>query len=409
MKTYNTVIIGGGASGLLAGIYLNDENSILLEKNNILGKKLLLTGGGRCNLTNNSSFEEYMNNYYKKGNYYRPAFNNFFNSDIIELLENNGCKTKVEDNNRVFPITDESKSVVNTLINLLENSKTNYKLNANVISIKYGESLFKIELNDSCIQSKNIILATGGFAYPNTGSDGSGYNMAIKLGHTKSKKMSGLCPVKIDEKWINKLQGISLNVKIEVKSDNKSIIKDTGPLMFTHNGLSGYVILDNSMTIEKHLQKNKKVTINIDLASEYSYELLDKKLQEEFIKHPNQGIKKCLHLWLPKKMAVVFLDYLTIDYDKKLNQITKKERIKIRDNMKRLQLTINSANSSDAIVSNSGIKQKEINPDTCESKIIPNLYITGELIEGCGICGGYNLQKAFSTGVLAAQSINRRS
>lgn len=409
MKTYGTVIIGGGASGLLAGIYLDDAKSLLLEQNEQLGKKMLITGGGRCNLTNNSSFNDFMKSYYNKGNYYRPAFNTFFNRDIVKLLEDNGCPTKIEEDNRIFPKSDKAESVVDCLIRLLENSNTNYKLNCKVNGITKVDDEFHIECNDQPIKSRNVILSTGGLTYPQTGSDASGYNMAVNLGHTKTKFMGGLSPVSIRQRWIRKLQAITLNVRMEIKADKKSIAKTEGSIIFTHKGLSGFPILDNSMKIKRHLDKKKEVIINLDLAEEYSYDELDAKMREDFVEYSNQGLKRYLHEYLPRNMTSIFLEHLNIKEDTKLNQVSKHDRLKIRDNLKRLQLTVDNVLEKEAMVTNSGIKQKEIDPNTCQSRIVDNLYITGELIEGCGICGGYNLQKAFSTGVLAAKTIKEKN
>lgn len=408
MKFFNTVIVGGGASGILAAIYLDDKNSLLLERNDKLGKKILITGGGRCNITNNATFNEYMKSYYNSGNYYRPAFTNFFNNDIINLLEENNCKTKIEENNRVFPVSDSAKSVVKTLIHILNNKNTRYELNSNVTDITKKENYFIVEYNNNRkVKTKNVILSTGGSSYPKTGSDGSGYEFARKLGHNMPEKIGGLCPIEIEEKWINNLQGITITCDIQVKSDNKSIIKDSGSILFTHNGLSGYPILNNSMKIESHLRKNREVVIYLDLASDYSHELLDKTLQEDFKNNPKKHLKTYLHKYLPKNMTSIFLEHLEIE-NVTLNQATKHQRILIKDNLKKTKLSIKRVCLEDAIVTNSGIKQKEIDPNTCESKVVENLYITGELIEGCGICGGFNLQKAFSTGVLAATSIRNK-
>lgn len=406
MKYYNTVIVGGGASGILAAIYLDDSNSILLEKNNILGKKMLVTGGGRCNLTNNKSINEYVKSYYNSGNYYRQAFSNFFNEDIVRLLEDNDCRTKVEDNGRVFPVSDKSENVVDTLVQVLKKKNTKYQLNSKVTSITRENDCFIIKYNDKRIKSKNVILSTGSNCYPKTGSNGDGYRFLESLGHNLSRNMGGLCPVEIEERWINNLQGITINVNLEVKADNKRILKDEASLLFTHNGLSGHCILDNSMKIESNLRKNKKVVIYLDLAGDYSYEELDETLQDDFKNNPKKHLKGYLHKYLPRNMTGVFMDAFDVE-DKSLNQITKHDRMIIRDNLKRLKLTVKRVCQEDAMVENGGVKQKEINPNTCESRIIPHLYITGELIEGCGICGGFNLQKAYSTGVLAACSIRK--
>lgn len=409
MSIYNTTIIGGGASGTLSAIHLDDNRSILLEKNDILCKKILITGGGRCNLTNNSTLDKYINSFYNSGKFYRDAFTNFFNKDIIDLLEKNGCKTKIEENERVFPVSDKSKTVQETLIKILNKKSTQYKVNTEVNSIKKENGLFTIKYNNSkSIKSKFVILATGGTAYPKTGSTGDGYKFAEEFGHSISKSMPGLSPIKIKEKWINQLQGISIDCKLEIKSDKKSISKDEGSVLFTHNGISGPVILNNSMEINKYLIKKQNVRVYLDLCPDYSYESLDKKFMDDFSKNSNKTIKTYLYNFVPKRMSKIFLSYLGIDSDKILNQISKKERVLLRDSMKKLTLTVESVIGKEAFVTNSGVKRKEINPATFESKLIENLFIVGELVDGCGISGGYNLQQAYSTGVLASKTINER-
>ena len=409
MTVYNTIIIGGGSSGILSAIHLDDKKSVLLEKNEILGKKMLITGGGRCNITNNNPLENYVKSFYNGGNFYRTAFSYFFNKDVVNLLEKNGCKTKTEENERVFPASDKASTVQKTFIRILDNSATKYELNKAVKDIKKENELFIIETNDSKIyKSKFLILATGGNTYPRTGSTGDGYKFIKKFGHNLTKQMGGLAPIKINETWINKLQGIDIEVNLEIKANNKTIVKDNGSIIFTHNGISGPVILNNSMEIEKHLRKNQDVIINLDFCGQNSYEELDNKLQEDFSKNSNKSIKTYLHNYLPKRMSSEYLNYLNIDSTKILNQINRKERIKIRDSLKRLTLTVSEVLEKEAFVTNSGVKRKEIDPNTFESKIVKNLFIVGELIEGCGISGGYNLQQAYSTGALASKTIRER-
>lgn len=406
MKTYNTVIVGGGVSGVLAGIHLDDDKSIILEKNSTLLKKILVTGGGRCNITNNNPLETYIQSYYNSGNYYRTAFNNFFNSDIIELLEKHGCKTKTEDDKRVFPVTDKATSVQKTLIEILDNTKTNYQLNTNVTSITREDDFFLITYNNGhLIKSENIILSTGGDSYPETGSDGSGYKLAVKLGHSITEHMGGLSPIETYENWVRKLSGISIDAKITIKADKKKISTTNSSIMFTHNGLSGHAVLDNSMLIENHLRQNHNVKLELDLAKDYNHEQLDQKLLDDFKEHPTWGLKRYMHEYMPKSMVTTILKQLEIKEDTKLNQVSKKDRYKIRDNLKRLEFTVKSVQDKHRMVTNSGVRQDQINPNTMESRLVDNLYFTGELIEGCGMCGGFNLQKAYSTGVLAATTI----
>ncbi len=405
MKQYNTVIIGGGASGLLAAITLNDKDSILLEKNDILGRKILITGGGRCNITNTNTISGYMKKYYDNPKFYRSAFSNFFNDDIIRLLENYGCQTKIEEDGCVFTKNDDAHEVSKSLTIALNDSNTCYELNARVKSINKENDFFKIEYNNKIITAENVILATGGLSYPETGSTGDGLEFAKSLGHNPTDFMPGLSPVIVKEDWVSKLQGITVTVGITIKADKKKLVKTRGSVLFTSYGLTGSIILDNSMIIKENLDKDKLVTINLDLASEYSYEELDKELMEDFSKHPNQMIRTYLQKYVPHNMSPVILEAMGIDDNIILNQVNKKTRAKIRDNLKRLSLQAIDIESKESRVTASGIKKSEINPNTTESKIVENLYIVGELIEGCGFCGGYNLQAAYSTGVLAANSI----
>lgn len=408
MKSYNTVIIGGGASGILAGIYLNDQNSLLIEKNHTLAEKILITGGGRCNITNTSPLKEYVKKYQYTGNFYRNAFKTFFYEDIINLLEENGCETKIEDNVKIFPTTDNARSVHDTLNKIIED-KTPQMLDANVTDIiQNHDQTFTITINNNKkIKAYHVILATGSDAYPQTGSNGDGLRFAVKLGHSKPEhKLAGLAPINFNEKWINKLAGISLDAKIEFKANKKSIIKIRGSILFTHNGLSGNEIYDASSYVDIQLKEENHVKASVDFLPDISYDTLNHKMQEDFKNNPNWGIKRYIHNYLPGKMSEVFLKNMGIDEITILNQLTKKQRNKLCEALKNTQLTVKDVPENLALVRNSGVKQEEIDPNSCESRIVKNLYIVGELIEGNGMCGGFNLQKAYSTGVLAAKSIN---
>lgn len=411
MKTYNTAIIGAGASGILSAIYLNDPESILIEKNTTIGKKILITGGGRCNITNTSPLQEYIKKYQYTGNFYRSAFKTFFYEDIIQLLNDNGCTTKIEDKVKIFPTTDKAKTVHDTLDKILE-TKTPQLLNANVTDIiQNHDKTFTITINNNKkIKAHNVILATGSDAYPQTGSNGDGLRFAIKLGHSKPEiKLAGLAPINFKETWINKLAGISLDAKIDFKVGKKSLIKIEGSILFTHNGLSGNEIYDASSYVDIQLKNGKTIIAHVDFIPDISYDELLSKMQKDFDEHPNWGIKRYIHEFLPGKMTSVFLEHMQIDETTILNQITRKQRNKLCEELKNNQLTVKEIPENLALVRNSGIKQKEIDPNTCESKIVKNLYIVGELIEGSGMCGGFNLQKAYSTGVLAAETIKKNN
>ncbi|MDO5851872.1 MAG: aminoacetone oxidase family FAD-binding enzyme [Methanobacteriaceae archaeon] len=410
MKEYNTIIIGGGPAGIIANILLKNENTILLEQNDTLGKKLLLTGNQRCNLTNHSNLKTFIKSFRKAGNYYRPAFNNFFIEDLMNLIEDNGCPLKIEENNRVFPKSDDAKSVLDALYKSLDKTHKKYKYNAKVTNITKKEEKYLVEINNSEeLLTRNILIATGGTAYPHTGSTGDGYKFAEKLGHSITNKTYGLAPLYIEEDWITQLQATVLeNKKIQVKTPEKRIINTEGTILFTHFGLSGPTILNISSQITKALETCDKVTIEIELVKT-GYDQLDKQLQKDFEEKPLIGLKKYLHKYLPPSMIECFCyDILKIEDYKILNQITKKERLLIRDTLKRLTVTTKKVAINTSMVSCGGISRKEINPNTLESNISPNIYFAGEIIEGCGLSGGFNLQQAFSTGALVAKTINEK-
>ncbi|MCD7781562.1 MAG: NAD(P)/FAD-dependent oxidoreductase [Methanosphaera sp.] len=409
MNKYNTVIIGGGVAGILSAIELDDEDSILLEKNDQLAKKIRITGGGRCNITNNNDIPTYMKQYYNNPKFYRKAFSEYFNKDIIELLESHGCKTKVEEEERVFPVSDSAADVQQTLIAILNSCATQYKLNCDVSNITLCDDGFIVEYSDTKIKAHNIIMATGGKSFQKTGSTGTGHRILRNLGHTETKFIPGLASIIVDNPITSQLEGITVDVSIEVKANKKKITKTNGSIVFTSNGISGTVILNNSMIIYEHLQKNEDVVLNMDFVEEYGYEELDNLLQEDFSNNPNKQLKTYLHKFMPRNMTTIFLEHLSIDTTKILNQVGRKERLKIRDNLKRTSFNVTGINENTAFVTASGINKSEINPNTTESKLVENLYITGELIDGCGYSGGYNLQAAYSTGVLAARSIKNKT
>ena len=206
MKSHNTIIVGGGASGMLAAIELDDKKSLLVEKNSQLGRKILITGGGRCNITNKAPIKEFIRNYNGNGNYYRGAFNQFFNDDIIKLLEDNGCMTKIEKKKQVFPTTDNAKDVNDTLITLVKKSNTKYELNCNIVDITKEDNYFILKTaTNKVFKAENVVLATGSDVYKNTGSTGDGEKFATKLGHTKPDDIVGRDIKAIDFERINSI------------------------------------------------------------------------------------------------------------------------------------------------------------------------------------------------------------
>ena len=409
------IIVGGGPAGMLAAISAAKENAevILLEKNNCLGKKLLITGKGRCNITSSIDIDEFIKNIPGNGRFLYSAFQNFTNTDIINIIESNGIKVKEERGNRIFPVTDNAEDVLKCFIKEMKKYKnieirTNAKVQKLLIESDEIKGV-KLENGENIFAGK-VILATGGKSYPGTGSDGDGYKMAKELGHSVEKIRGSLVPLTADKILCQSMQGLSLrNVKITIKDieKNKKIYDDFGELLFTHFGISGPTILSASAHLLRYkdidrLLKEEKIKLYIDLKPALSGEELDLRIRRDFEEFKNKEFKNSLEKLLPRKMINPIIELSKIDSYKQVNSITKEERMKLVDLLKNLEITIDGFRPvEEAIVTAGGISIKEINPKTMESKIIKGLYFAGEIIDVDAYTGGFNLQIAYSTGYTA--------
>ncbi len=412
------LIIGGGPAGIIAGIRSAEEgnNVILLEKNDNLGKKLLITGKGRCNITSSLDISEFINNIPGNGRFLYSAFDNFNNNDIIELLKEEGLDVKEERGNRIFPVTDDSRDVLNALLRKMKKLKIQIKLKSKVnkIIVEENRAVGIIYNDKEKLYADKIILATGGKSYPTTGSTGEGYKIAKELGHTINEIKPSLVPLEIYQKNECKaMQGLSLRnigIKIMDSEKNKLIYEDFGEMLFAHFGVSGPVIISSSAHLIRYknieeLLKNRKINLSIDLKPALTKERLDDRILRDFNDLKNKQVKNSLDKLLPQKIIPVVLDRLNIDKNKQVNQITKEERLKIIEILKNFKLEISGFRPiEEAIITAGGISIKEINPKTMESKIVQNLYFAGEIIDVDAYTGGFNLQIAYSTGYTAGGS-----
>ena len=412
------VVIGGGPAGMMAAIASSQNRNevILLEKNESLGKKLLITGKGRCNITSSLPMDEFIKNTPGNGMFLYSCFNTYTNQDIINFLESQGLKVKEERGNRIFPITDKSKDVLECFEKKLKdlNVKINYQTQATELLKNDENQIIGVKTNKGTIKADKVILATGGKSYPLTGSTGDGYILASNLGHTITKIKPSLVPLETYEEQMHKnLQGLSLkNVKIKIEDTlkNKTIYEDFGEMLFTHFGVSGPTILSASShlirykNIEEKL-KSKNIKLKIDLKPALTEEKLDERILRDFEDTINKSFKNSLDRLLPQKLIPEVIEKTKINPEKQVNSITKQERTKLINTLKNFELTIkNFRKIEDAIVTCGGINIKEINPKTMESKIIKGLYFAGEIIDVDSYTGGFNLQIAYSTGFVAGQN-----
>lgn len=392
------------------------DNVTILEKMNSCGRKLLITGKGRCNITSSLEIDEFINNIPGNGRFLYSSFQNFTNQDIIEMLEKEGVKTKNERGNRVFPVSDKSQDVLNALIKILKRQKVTIKTNTKVNKIIVENNIaIGVVTNAGTMYADKIILATGGKSYPATGATGDGFEFARELGHDITNLNASLVPIETyDQELCKQLQGLSLrNVSIKIKDieKNKMIYEDFGEMIFTHFGVSGPIILSASAILLRYkniteLLKNKKIKLYIDLKPALTEEQLDLRIRRDFEEVKNKLYKNSLDKLLPQRLIETIIALSKINEDKKVNEITKEERLRIIKLLKEFEITLKSFRPiEDAIITAGGISIKQINPKTMESKIIKNLYFAGEIIDVDAYTGGFNLQIAYSTGYTAGMHI----
>jgi predicted Rossmann fold flavoprotein len=409
VKKLDTVIIGAGPAGLMAGIRAAEHGrrAIILEKNKIVGKKLRITGKGRCNITNSCDFNELIPNIPGNGKFMYSALRAFSNTDLISFIESLGVKTLIERGNRVFPQSGKASDVAEALLKCALNHGVIIKYNEKVIDVvQMPNRIFGIKTNNGLYKTDKFILATGGLSYPGTGSTGDGYRIAKKLGHSIIAPKPSLISLVSSDIWISKLHGLSLrNISFELlDNENKSLYKDFGELLFTKNGISGPVVLSGSRHIPNFIYNG--ITARIDLKPALDEQKLDCRLQRDFYEFSRKQLKNSLGDLLPSKLIPVFINLSGIPDDKPVNQITKMERQKILSLLKNFTLSITGSGPiEEAIVTAGGVAVSEINPSTMESKIVPGLFFAGEIIDVDGYTGGFNLTIAFSTGSLAGYKI----
>ena len=409
MYDYDVIVVGAGPAGLLAaGRAAEFGNKVLiLEKMRQEGRKLLITGKGRCNITNNAPISEFVKYVYPNGRFLKNAFSKFYSKDIIELLEKYGVKSTLERGGRYFPASNSAADVLKALLQWVNDLKVHINCGHKVDSLIIEDNIVRgVSTTGQQLPASHIIIATGGKSYPATGSNGEGYELARRAGHSIINVRPALVPIETKGSVAQSLQGLNLkNVKAVVWVDDKKVGEDFGEMIFTHFGLSGPIILTLSRIMVDALQENKKVDITIDLKPALDDIKLDKRLLRDLNEHGKKKISNIFSYWLPSTMVPVFIDILKIDGEKECHQISSKERKQIRNLLKNFKFSISHNRSfKEAIITAGGISTNEISPKTMESKIVKGLHFAGEIIDVDAKTGGYNLQIAYSTGWLAGNA-----
>lgn len=412
-------IIGGGAAGMMAaiGAATCGHQVDIYEKNEKLGKKIYITGKGRCNVTNASDMDTLFKNVVTNPKFMYSAFYTLSNDSVIQMFNDDmGVQTKIERGNRVFPVSDKSSDVIWGLSRRLKELGVSVHLGYDVSDIVCSPSkdeadkqtVSGVKFKDGeIIPADSVIIATGGFSYQSTGSNGDGYQFAKKTGHRVTDILPALVPLNTKEEYARELQGLSLrNVKASFYCKGKEIYSDFGEMLFTHFGVSGPVILSGSSYITKLLHKGESVSLKIDLKPALTEEELDDRILRDFAEVINKDFANSLGKLLPTKLIPVIIELSGIEPHKKVNEVTKEERRQLVRLLKGMTLNIASARSfNEAIITQGGVSVKDVNPATMESKKVENLYFAGEVLDIDALTGGYNLQVAWSTGYLAGISV----
>ena len=402
MKNYEYIVVGGGPAGIFSSIYASSRgvHTAILEKKNKMGKKILIAGSGQCNITHTGEIKEFLTKYGDHGKFLRTAIYKYSPKDLQEFFKKEGLELVAREDGKIFPITKKSTDVVNLLYNLCRKYNVDIIENCEVNSITHDEK-FYISTNLGEFSSSNILLSTGGITFPATGSEGQGYKFAKHLGHKIIDPRPCLTPAYIREYPFTELAGISFkNIGISIFDGDKKINESYGDILFTHKNLSGPGILDNS----RYMKKGYKIAFNF-------IHITFQEFKEQFIIYSNENGKNLVKTFLntyklPERFIKNMLFEAQIPECMKVSSLNKKERDDLGKLLTEYQYEITKLGGIDVgMATSGGIDIKEINPKTMESKKIKGLYFAGEIIDIDGDTGGYNIQAAISTGVLAGRSI----
>jgi predicted Rossmann fold flavoprotein len=397
------LVIGAGAAGLFAALTAarRGRTVVALEKMHHPALKLGLTGKGRCNLTNLCDVDEFIANVPGNGRFLRPAVYAFTPQDAVEFFGEIGVETKVERGRRVFPGSDDAPLVARSLANATRAAGVRIRLHAPVAEILLAEGRAAgVRLGGGEeLQASAVILATGGASYPATGSTGDGYRLARQCGHTVTDIRPSLVPLETQEDWPRQCQGLTLkNVELQAWSGSRSVYRELGELLCTHFGVSGPLVL----TASRHLVGVASPRLTVDLKPGLSLEQLDARLQRDLVAGGNRQLKNIMGGLLPQRLIPMILDLADMDPALPCHSVTKAQRRRLGQTLKRLELHVTKPRPiAEAVITAGGVSTREINPGTMESRLVPGLFFAGEVIDVDGYTGGFNLHIAWATGRLA--------
>lgn len=402
----DVLVIGGGAAGMMAALQAAwaGASVILLEQNEKLGKKIYITGKGRCNVTNTADIDAFFAQVPRNPRFLNAAVRGFDHEDLTALLDMLGAPTKVERGGRVFPVSDKASDVTRALARGMRDAGVQVELNTAAASVsRQGEAMRVTLAQGGALHARCVVVATGGVSYPSTGSTGDGYRFARENGHSIVPVEPSLVGLTMRGTWPGLLQGLSLkNVRVNARDAKRLFYSELGEMLFTHFGVSGPLIIELSSHLPEDLSG---VRVTLDMKPALSGEQVDLRLQREFAQQARRQLSSVLAGLMPARMAPVFATRCGLPPDAPVNQMTREQRHIIGRNLKALPLAITGKRPiAEAIVTRGGVNIKEIVPGTMMSRLVPGLFFAGEVLDVDAHTGGFNLQIAFSTGVLAGKS-----
>lgn len=401
------VVIGGGASGLMAAYSAayNANEVLLIEKNEKLGKKIYITGKGRCNVTNDCPPEDFLPNVVRGGKFLTGAIYAFPPARMMTFLEEQGLPLKIERGNRVFPVSDHASDVTKALERACRLYGVEIKLNETVERIVINDGKVQgVKTNRNSYECDTAIVATGGVSYPATGSTGDGYRFAEETGHTVISCVPSLVGINLINNHVK--QGLSLkNVVLTAEHNGRVLFSEMGEILFTHYGISGPLVLTLSAIVNR--LPIKEISLHLDLKPALDVKKLDARLLRDFSERKNENLKNVMRGLLPAGLVLPVLRTAGISAEKKANSVTKEERCDLIEKLKDYRLISESLRGfNEAVVTSGGVELKEVNPKTMESKVVKGLRFCGEVLDIDAFTGGFNLQIAFSTGFAAGNIKN---
>jgi len=408
VKTYEVIVVGSGASGIMAAITAAREGKsvLLLEKLSKIGSKLKATGGGRCNLTNTLDNETFMSHFGRDGRFMTPALNALDHTALIDFFKEIGVDTHAPDGYRVFPITHNSSTIITAMEQEMQKLNIEVYCSQRVTNLEYdGENITGVKTETDTFLAENIVVATGGKGYPVLGTEGDGYPLAESVGHKVTALFPAMMPLKVKEKWVNECRADTIaKVVMYVNIKKYKKLQAKGDLIFTKDGIRGPVVLDFSREITPLLSKFEEVPLLANFTKGMNEEQIREHFKTLLKKDPHQNILDLMLTLLPESLSLVLCTLAEANPNTGFNKLSGQ----IRDNLIKLlawtPLTVNGHEGFKmAMITRGGISLKEIDPYSMQSKKLKGLYFCGEIMNLDGPCGGYNLQWSFASGFLAGK------